>query len=78
MRIYGNKCYEFNIHRRRSANEAKSDCHKKGGRLATVESMGVQAFMYNTLKSIGFGGEGVWIGLTDAGHEGRYTWDSGE
>lgn len=77
VKTFGTKCYEFVIHTRLTRHAAKTHCTSKHGHLVTIDNKSVQDFVYQTLVSLGYGGEGVWIGLTDEGHENKYTWDSG-
>jgi hypothetical protein len=49
-----------------------------GGNLATVRNAGEEAFITSNFAHFGGVTRDLWIGLTDAGHEGTFTWVSGE
>ncbi|KAJ8320165.1 hypothetical protein KUTeg_001752, partial [Tegillarca granosa] len=76
-KTYGHKCYEFNLNTgSRDWDNAQANCKGKGGNLVTIESLDEQNFIVSTLKNMNFLEHGIWIGLTDYLHEGRYTWAS--
>jgi hypothetical protein len=59
-----------------SASEAKA--RSLGGHLATIRSADEQAWLFSTFGPYVHGsGNGLWIGLTDANHEGEFTWVNG-
>ncbi len=50
----------------------------RGGKLATIRSKAENDWIVRTLLPMSKNEWGLWIGYTDAGHEGSWTWDSGE
>lgn len=78
VRIHGNKCYEFIIHRRHDWDHARSDCVSKGGHLLTIQDIKTENFIMSVLNELYFQGKGVWIGLNDKDYEGRFKWESGK
>ncbi len=74
---------EFNGHYYRVVNEsmywdeAESDCEFEGGHLATINSGDEQAFIMDLIEDTGRK-YNFWLGGTDEGHEGTWTWITGE
>ncbi|CAN5430273.1 hypothetical protein BH09VER1_BH09VER1_30540 [soil metagenome] len=58
-------------------DDAKKYAELLGGHLVTFQSEEENKFVYNLARK-GGSDTSVWIGLTDAGHEGRWTWVTGE
>jgi len=58
-------------------NAAEAQAVSLGGHLATIRSADENAWVYSTFQPY-FGTEDFFIGLTDRGHEGSFTWVSGE
>ncbi|MBN1797722.1 MAG: FecR domain-containing protein [Spirochaetales bacterium] len=58
-------------------SEAKKICEQNGGHLVTVTSAEENQAIINALKSHKIE-DNVWIGYTDKGHEGSWTWVTGE
>lgn len=58
-------------------NAAEALAASLGGHLATIRSEDENAWVYSTFQPY-FGTEDFFIGLTDRGHEGSFTWVSGE
>ena len=54
--------------------EAQTYCESQGGYLATVTSQEEQQFIFSQLGTAGL----VWLGGTDAGHEGTWSWVTNE
>ncbi|KAJ8320164.1 hypothetical protein KUTeg_001751 [Tegillarca granosa] len=78
-RTYNGKCLEFVLQEGgRDWDLAEANCVKRGGHLVTIQDIAEQNFILSTLRTLHFSGKGVWIGLTDYGHESRFTWSSGE
>jgi Lectin C-type domain len=57
---------------------AQAEAVSLGGNLATVRNAGEEAFITSNFAHFGGVTRDLWIGLTDAGHEGTFTWVSGE
>lgn len=55
-------------------HEAESYCELRGGHLATITSSSEQSFIQSLIPS----NQNYWIGGTDEGHEGKWTWVTGE
>lgn len=58
-------------------DDAEKYAELLGGHLATFQSEEENKFVYDLARR-GGSDTSVWIGLTDAGHEGRWTWVTGE
>ncbi len=56
---------------------AKEDCESRGGHLATITSQGEQDFIARLIENNG-SQYNYWIGGTDEGQEGTWTWITGE
>jgi hypothetical protein len=56
--------------------QADADCRSRRGHLATFTSPPEQSFIMGSV--IGYASYATWVGLTDAGHEGTWTWVTGE
>ena len=78
LKVHGDRCYEFVIHRHSPWQTAANDCGTKGGALVTVRNMADEQFIMNALSSLNFPGQGVWIGLNDRQKENTFTWISGK
>lgn len=50
----------------------------RGGKLATIRSKAENDWIVSTLLPMSKNEWGLWIGYTNAGHEGSWTWNSGE
>jgi hypothetical protein len=48
------------------------------GHLVTVNDADENAWIFSTFSQFGGISRALWIGLTDAGHEGQFTWISGD
>ena len=59
-----------------SWTQAKSTCEAKGAHLATITSQAEQKFVYDSLSAPV--AKNLWLGGTDSGHEGTWTWITGE
>ncbi|KAL5014382.1 hypothetical protein ScPMuIL_008652 [Solemya velum] len=79
VRTFDTSCYEFEFKSQHNSwNDAEKHCEKKGGRLVVIQSAAEQEFLVNSLRELQFtGDEGLWIGLSDASHEGTWTWVGG-
>ena len=57
-------------------HQAKTDAESRGGHLATITSQAE----FDHLRSLGVlpTGDSYWLGATDEGHEGIWTWVTGE
>ncbi|XP_052084069.1 pulmonary surfactant-associated protein D-like isoform X1 [Mytilus californianus] len=64
-------CYNFQLNSKKTWNEAKIDCQRKGGFLVKIEDAVENWF----LKSFVSGGS-VWIGAHDSTRESRFIWVS--
>lgn len=49
-----------------------------GGHLVTVNDAAEQAWVFETFGNLGGTSRSLWIGLTDAGDEGRFRWADGD
>ena len=58
-------------------NVAQAEAVRLGGNLVTINDAAEQDWVFNTFSATGTL-RGLWIGLTDFGHEGNFTWISGE
>ena len=54
-------------------NDAKSACENAGGNLASITDYAVQKFIISSFGD----NENMWIGATDSGNEGTFTWSNG-
>ena len=54
-------------------NAGQEMAARMGGRLVTIDDAEEQAWLEST-----FGGEALWIGLTDVDHEGSWEWTNGQ
>ncbi|MBT3266394.1 hypothetical protein HN371_04525 [Candidatus Poribacteria bacterium] len=54
-------------------NAGQEMAARMGGRLVTIDDAEEQAWLEST-----FGGEALWIGLTDVDQEGRWEWTDGQ
>ncbi|CAG2215604.1 COLEC12 [Mytilus edulis] len=63
--------YNFQLNIRKTWNEAKTDCQRKGGFLVKIEDVAENWFF----KSLVSGGS-VWIGAHDSTRESRFIWVS--
>ena len=74
---------EFNGHYYRVVDEsmywdeAEAACEAEGGQLATINSAEEQAFIVELIEDTGRK-YNYWLGGTDEGHEGTWTWVTGE
>jgi len=48
-----------------------------GGHLVTIDNAEENTWVYNTFSTYGGVQRAIWLGLTDQGHEGTFTWSSG-
>jgi len=75
-RVVGTSCYEI-VPYRDTWNNAEYHCQQKGGHLVHIanlaEENAVMKFLYDNQFDYA-----VWIGLTDKGHEEKFTWSSGK
>ena len=55
---------------------AESYCEALGGHLAVINDAAENITLYNYMKQMGY--SVAFIGLTDAGHEGNWTWVTGD
>lgn len=69
--------HSYYIYRKNFATweEAKRFCESLGGHLAIVNNVSEDKFLFNYMKQTG--NDSVYIGLTDAGHEGKWIWIDG-
>jgi len=58
--------------------DAEAQAIGLGGHLVTINDAAENAWIYNTFSSFGGVPRELSIGLTDEGHEGVWTWVSGE
>ena len=56
---------------------AESQAVAMGGHLATIRNQSENDFVFNTFSHFAGEPRDLWIGLSDAGHEGTFTWSSG-
>ncbi|KAL3862544.1 hypothetical protein ACJMK2_008504 [Sinanodonta woodiana] len=78
LKAYRENCFEFVIDHETYWDNADKDCRSRGGHLATIGDQETQAFVMDTLRSIGFNKHGLWIGLNDREHEQHWVWATGE
>ncbi|CAG2193307.1 CD206 [Mytilus edulis] len=78
---HGRSCWLF-VTKNITADAARTDCMRRGGYLATVNSQDEQNFLvanmprpFNT--SIYFKGGSIWIGISDRIVENSFVWDDG-
>lgn len=67
------KCYEL-VEQHRTWDNAEIDCQRKGGHLATIESISVENLLYRYVQIYG---HTTWIGLHDQNREEHFEWSSG-
>ena len=60
----------------RTWHEMKAYCESIGGHLACITSAEEDAFLFSYLKQ--YGRPSTYFGFTDEGHEGQWTWVTGE
>lgn len=61
-----------------SWTEAEAYCESIGGHLMTVTSQEEEDFLENQLKNYGVTKDNYWLGATDIGHTGTWSWVTGE
>ncbi|XP_021372939.1 macrophage mannose receptor 1-like [Mizuhopecten yessoensis] len=76
LKVYGGRCLQFVLHEK-SWTRAKADCKSRGGNLVMIKTTGKQTFVYNTLKSLHWHYNGLWIGGSDSVREGKWVWVDG-
>jgi hypothetical protein len=54
--------------------EARDQCKQLGAQLVSITSADENAFVYDTFGKTAV----IWLGASDEGHEGTFTWVSGE
>ena len=57
---------------------AEAEAVALGGHLATINDLGENNWVMSAFGTFGGVQRALWIGLTDAGHEGTFTWTDGE
>ncbi|XP_062612323.1 macrophage mannose receptor 1-like [Saccostrea cucullata] len=78
LKVYRTHCYEFQLRHKVDWKSAEKDCGSRGGTLVAINDAEEQSFLMSSLKALSFHGNSVWIGLSDANHEGTFTWVTGE
>ena len=62
----------------RTWNASQAEAVRLGGNLVTINNAAEQDWVFNTFSATSGTPRGFWIGLNDFGHEGNFTWISGE
>ena len=73
---YKQHCYELLPRHPYSWTHGEQVCESQRGRLAHISDADEQDFIQQFMKRHS-PDQAVWIGLTDRGHEGNFTWTSG-
>lgn len=69
---YADESYQYEIHSRKSWNDARDHCRNHGGELAKVPSASVNDALISLAQSNGY--SAVWLGAQDKGTEGDWLW----
>lgn len=56
---------------------ARDTCSSRGGMLVQIRTAEIQQFVVNTLSSLHWNRNGVWIGAHDLDDEGHWKWVEG-
>ena len=72
---YKNRCYEY-IRIEKSWPDARSDCHKYGGRLVTIRDSGTMEFIISKIHFLQWSNNGIWNGGHDGKDEGNWQWST--
>ena len=76
IRVHSQICYEF-IRTENHWPEARDHCNSNGGTLVTIKNEATNTYLKDTLTSLNWDGDGIWIGLTDQDSEGDWKWITG-
>lgn len=75
--LFENKCYKlfgFKEEEKKNWHDARTDCQRLGGNLATISNQRVQAFLTSKLN---YFPTDAWIGLNDINEELKFLWTDG-
>lgn len=76
LKTFGEKCYQFNNYET-SWYAARDTCSSRGGMLVQIRTAQIQQFLMNSLRSLGWNRNGVWMGAHDLDDEGHWKWVEG-
>lgn len=76
LKTFGEKCYQFNNYEV-SWYTARDTCSSRGGCLVQIRTAQIQQFVMESLRSLGWNRNGVWMGAHDLDTEGHWKWVEG-
>lgn len=76
LKTFGEKCYQFNNYEI-SWYAARDTCSSRGGMLVQIRTAQIQQFLMESLRSLGWNRNGVWMGAHDLDDEGHWKWVEG-
>lgn len=77
VKYFQGKCYQF-VKNLKYWAPASDWCNQKGGYLATVDSQPTQKFLYDSLRSLKWPEDTVWIGAHRRRTGGVWVWSDGK
>ena len=76
VRIHNNFCYQF-VNERKTWYASKEDCRLKGGMLIVIDEQSIQQFVVQSINSLRWTDDGVWIAATDNQRHSHWKWLTG-